>query len=313
MSSRSHRIARQLRCSLTGSVHTAILLSLLLLTGCPPREPAKFGESPPKPLRTTDEIVGVIMANAARLDQALWSSSVSATGHYKDSKGGNHSFNVEGSLAFRRPRDFRMDLRPGLGDQAMQIGSNEGTYWVWIEPEMHAMYWGHHRNAGLPCCEKMPVRPDQLVSALAVGGLPDESEGLYGPIRDSRQKYDVLTYHRGEPFHDHRRYYIDREPPYLVRLVVFRDELGRDVMSAYLDDYKSDWDGGPSLPHEVSILWAKDGAGFTMSVAAFAMRRNDEVSPRAFVMPDREKLPGGVQRIIQVDADCETATSRPAP
>ena len=288
-----------------------IFFLLIPMTGCPPRERPTFEEGPPKVLRSTDEIIETIEANAAKLDQALWSSSVSATGRYLDGEGGEHSFNFDGTLLFRRPRGFRMDLRPGLGEQVMQIGSNDETFWVWIEPEMRAMHWGHHRNAGLPCCEKMPVRPDQLVSALAVGGLPDESEGLYGPIRDARTTYDVLTYHRAAPFHDHRRYYIDREPPYLVRLVVFRDELGRDVTSAFLADYRTAWEGGPMLPHEVSVIWAQDGAKFTMSVGGYVPKKENEVSPRAFVMPDRTTLPAGIERVIQVDADCADTTESP--
>lgn len=287
------------------------ILLLLPLTGCPPRERPAFEEGPPKDLRTTAEIVETIQANAAKLDQALWSSSVSATGYYRDNQGKEQSFNFDGTLLYRRPRGFRMDLRPGLGDQVMQIGSNDETFWVWIEPKMQAMHWGHHRNAGLPCCEKMPVRPDQLVSALAVGGLPDGSGGLYGPIRDARTTYDVLTYHRGSPFHDHRRYYIEREPPYLVRLVVFRDELGLDVTSAFLSDYKTAWEGGPMLPHEVSVIWAQDGAKFTMSVGAYLPKKESEVNPRAFIMPDRPTLPAGIERIIQVDADCADATASP--
>lgn len=282
------------------------------VAGCPPRERPRFEDGPARALRTTDEIIETINSNAARLDQALWSSSVSATGHYKDREGEEHSFNFDGSLLFKRPRNFRMDLRPGLGEQVMQIGSNEETFWVWIEPEIHSMHWGHHRNAGMPCCEKMPVRPDQLVSALLVGGLPVESEGLYGPIRDSRATYDVLTYHRASPRAEYRRYYVEREPPHLVRLVVFRDELGRDVMSAYLANYKTAWEGGPMLPYDVSMMWAQDGAKLTMSVAAYVPRRDDEVSPKAFNMPDSTSLPAGIDRVVQVDADCETAETAPS-
>lgn len=290
------------------------LISVCVLSavaGCPPLETPRFEEGPPRALRTTDEIVATINSNAARLDQALWSSSVTATGHYKDNDGREHSFNFDGSLLFKRPRNFRMDLRPGLGEQVMQIGSNEEAFWVWIEPEIRSMHWGHHRNAGMPCCEKMPVRPDQLVSALLVGGLPGESDGLYGPIRDSRAEYDVLTYHRAAPRAEHRRFYVDRNPPQLVRLVVFRDELGRDVMSAYLTNYKTAWEGGPMLPYDVSMMWAQDGAKLTMSVAAYQPRRDNEVSPKAFNMPDSKSLPAGIDRVVQVDADCETAETAP--
>lgn len=293
----------------TGALRAAlVLLPLVSLGGCPgPDRPPVTEEEggPVGPPRSTNDIVYGVEENVSKLTEALWSSSVSTTARFRDERGKGHSLNLDGTLIFAKPRNFRMDLRPGLGDQVMSIGSNDDAFWVWIEPETGTMSWGHHRNAGRPCCEEMPVRPDQLISALVVAGLPTESEGLYGPVRRFGKTHDILTYHRAHPQQDHREYWVMRKPPYLVEMVIFRDAMGRMVMSAYLDEYEPAWDGGPALPHSVNIIWPTQDAKFTMRVDGYQKKRLEEVSPRAFALPTRRNLPEGVRRIVQVDADCE--------
>lgn len=288
----------------------AVAGSILLLasSGCPPRDGPVF--EPPRDIeaRDTSAIVETINANAARLDHPLWSAGISAYALLTDKDGREHSYNLEGTLLFQSPRNLRVDLRPGLGERVMGLGSNDETFWLWIEPELRLMRWGRHRNAGLPCCEEMPVRPDQLLSALALTGLPGAEEGMYGPVRDFGKTYDVLTYHRGAPRFDCRKYYVERVPPYMVRLVRIKDERGRDVMSAFLDDFRPAWEDGPLVPHAVSVFWPAEGGRLTITAASYAKKSPGEVSPRAFRLPDRDALPAGIERIIQIDAACERAS-----
>lgn len=313
---KAHLIARSLR-GRSGRhaawiIPALIVLPIVTAGGCPPsdRPPIEVSDVPSGPPRTTFDVVYAVEANAAKLTQALWSSSVNTTARFRDQEGKHHTLNLDGSLLFARPRNFRMDLRPGLGDQVMGIGSNDEAFWVWIEPEEGTMRWGYHHNAGRPCCDQISVRPDQLLSALVIAGLPAKTDGLYGPVRKFEKTHDVLTYHRAQPYFDHREYWVMRSPPFLVDMVVFRDELGRPVMSAILDEYEPAWDGGPLLPHSVNISWPPQDAKFTMEVDGYQMKNLEEVSQRAFGLPSRRTLPAGIRRIIQIDEDCE-ATSEP--
>ncbi len=288
-------------------IASSFLFALLLLlpTGCGQRDDDGISSNAPRgEPRNLSEIVETISANSAKLNAALWSSNVSATARFRDDKHKEHVFNVDGNLLFVKPRDFRMDLRPGLGAQIIGVGSNQETFWVWIEPEVRVMRWGHHRNAGRSCSEKMPIRPDQLISALVIGGLPDSSSGLSGPVLQAGKQYDILTY-TASSTGERRQYYIERAPPYLVRVVRFQNAAGRDVMSASMESFKPAWSGGPLLPHAVSIFWPLDDAKFTMRIGSYRSRTHQEVSQNAFVMPTRESLPSSIREIIQVDAPCD--------
>ena len=166
------------------------------------------------------------------------------------------------------------------------------------------------------------MRPDQLVVALGLGGLPGAGDGLIGPARKYGKTHDILYYLRERPnsadgkaaaetrqpdggYWLEREYWVDRLPPYMVRVVQFRDLLGRVSMSALLEDYRPARDGGLSVPHTVSIIWHQDDGKFTMSIAHMRGLPAEKVSPTAFVRPTEDDLPGGIEGVIQVDADCD--------
>jgi len=249
----------------------------------------------------------VIQANAARLDRALWSSSVTVTARFLDHAGDEKLFNLEGTLLFQKPRNLRVDLRPGLGDQVMQIGSNPDAYWVWVEADLNMMRWGRHEFVGRSCTDTVAVRPDRLASALGLGGLPDDAAGLIGPARKFGKTYDILYYLRATPagtYEIDREYFVERVPPYQIRLVIFRDENGRRSMSAFLDDYRPTWQGGPVASHAVNIEWPQDEGRFTMQIGAMQGKTAEQVAARAFERPTRDRLPPGME-IRQLDEDCE--------
>jgi hypothetical protein len=278
-----------------------------------PRPPVT-AEPPGGPPRELSEIVEALQQNSLLLERALWSPSVTVTARFKDQKGKNHAYNLEGTFLFRRPQSLRMDLRPGVGDQVMQIGSNDQEYWVWIEPEIKEMKWGRHRYAGWPCSENVSVRPDQLVSALGMGGLPGPEEGFIGPARKYGKSHDILYYLRQEKNGQYvleREYWVERVPPYMIRLVLYRDSMGRMTMSAMLDDYRPAWEGGPLVPCIASIIWPKEDGKFTMSLGTVKGLPAEKVSPGAFVRPEQKNLPAGIERITQVDTACDSAGDAP--
>lgn len=299
------------------AVSMALVSALLLpgIWGCPPpggiqeqSPPGGIQEPPPQPERELSEIVGVIEKNSELIDRALWSQSIGVTARFNDENGRQHIYNLDGSFLFELPQRLRMDLRPAVGDQVMQLGSNDELYWIWIEPEFHLMKWGRHRHVGKPCSELIAVRPDRLATAIGFGGLPTKEDGLIGPARKFGKQYDILYYIRpGDDgaYQLEREYWVDRVPPYMVRVVQFRDALGRTNVTAFLDDYQLAWEGGPLVPFAVSVSWPQDDGRFTMRIAQLRGVPADKVSKNAFVMPPPEKLPPSIETIIQVDRDCD--------
>lgn len=286
-------------------------LLLLGVFGCPPGP--KFSDKPPPAPRPLTDIIATLEANHRALDRPIWSNSVTVKAHFKDSRDEEHTYNLDSSLLFSRPMSLRMDLKPGLGDQVMQIGSNLEDYWFWVEPKLGMMRWGRHRHVGKPGTHHLAIRPDQLVAALGLGSLPSAADGFTGPAPKAGKTYDQLTYLHRRPTGGYvlREYKIDRVEPYMIRLVVFVDESGRRTMSAFLDDYRPAWEGGPLVAHHVNIEWPLNGGRFTMWIDK--MRLAPPVHPRAFDRPTAEVLPAGVTDIVQVDAACDEPTSNTAP
>lgn len=287
------------------AIASVFVLCCVFVPGCPPPGGTVRPDLPPRPPRTNGEIIQTIEANNRKLDRALWSNSVSVRAHFEDSDGTEHPYNLEGSFLFDRPRRLLIDLRPGLGDKAMQIGSNDEDFWFWIEPKIGIMRWGRHRNVGKPGVDRAGIRPDHLVSALGFGDLHMLERGLIGPDRVWGKLYDKLRYMRETPdggFVADREYHVDREPPFLIRVVIFRDGFGRRVMSAFLDDYRPAWEDGPMVAHQINIDWPLEKAAFTMWLAR--VRGVENIEAEAFARPTDNELPSGITDIVQIDASC---------
>jgi len=260
------------------------------------------------------DIVDRIEQNAVLLDRTLWSPAIQVTARFTDRDAKEHVFNFDGNLLYQPPRNLRIDLRPGPGDKVMEIGSNQQDYWVWVEPELRGMWWGRHRHLGKPCAEKILVRPDQLLCALGVGGLPAESEGLYGPARKFGKVYDILYYMKRRDeggFLLDREYWIDRSAPFQIRVIILRDALGRKTMSAFLDDYRPAWEDGPVVAHKLSIYWPQDDGWFNLSMLSIRGIADTKVRPKSFDRPTADRLPAAVRaHVVQVDADCDPPSSQ---
>ncbi len=267
-------------------------------SGCP---------SPPLPLpRALGEIIGSIEENAAKLDSPLWSNDVQVQARVTDQEGRRHVHNLDGRMLFEKPRRLFLELSPPIGDPIMQIGSNDQEYWVWVEADINRMWWGKYRHLGRPCANDMLVRPDELLTAIGIGGLPKEGE-LAGPGPKRGAEHDILVYlrQRGEGGWTLREYRVSRRTPYLIERIVSRDLRGEVEMSALLKDYRPAWEGGPYVPGVINILWPRTGDTFTLWLSS-ATRPDSHVMPTAYDRPVGERIPPAIRdRVEQVDADCD--------
>lgn len=290
-----------------------LALTLMMVGGCPPPKDDQIIDrtrpiDAPDP-RSLDEIMESIHANAALLNRPLWSSAVHVTADFPDRNGKSHKYNLNGTLLYRKPRELRVDLRPSIGDQVMQIGSNADTFWIWVEPELQMMRWGKHEHAGKPCAGRMSIRPDQLAASLGLQRLTVNEPGLTGPAPQAAKDYDKLVYMReyaDRRFMIEREIYVERVPPFMIRVMRFIDARGQETMRANLSDYKRVWENGPLVPHTMVFDWPQDGGRLTLEAGNLG-KPTGAVNPRAFIMPDERRLPRSIQDIRQVDADCDGA------
>lgn len=280
-----------------------------VLCGCPP---AEVKTSRPTAPRTNQDIVGIINANNSRIDRPLYASPAHVVAQMVDDRGTAHRYSLDGSLLVRTPHDFRLDLRHPIGEQVMQVAANAETFWLWVKPEVSTYWWGRFDNVGKPCADAMPLRPEQLAEVLGMRVLPLPRDGAIGPARMYGEQYDRLLYFGsagGGLYALDREYWVERAPPYMVRLILFRDAYGRRAMNANLDDYRPAWPDGPLVAHRISIDWPPSdghGEGGKLLVTIDNWQASPTISRRAFVRPES---PPGIERQVQVDRNCEQPTS----
>ncbi len=222
----------------------------LTLTLCGCRQAGPVRPLDPIP---THEAVGIVNANAAKITATLRASG-SVDGYFTTSNGRRRSYHVDGTLFYLAPCYFRFDLK-SLGERQILFGSNEEYFWVYSK-EDGSYYCGHQgRDEELPT--EVPVRPEQLIEALALAPIHVLShalsfEGLEGADADSATP-DPIPARRDFPAR--KEYRIDRDSPQFIRRVLFRDAEGLVTMQSSLDDYRPLFPGGPVLPGSMIADW----------------------------------------------------------
>ena len=223
-------------------VWTALGLTVALC-GCRQAGPVR----PLDPIPTR-EAVGIVNANAAKITATLRASG-SVDGYFTASNGRRRNYHVDGTLFYLAPCYFRFDLK-SLGERQILFGSNEEYFWVYSK-EDGSYYCGHQgRDEELPT--EVPVRPEQLIEALALAPIHVLSlEGLEGVDADSAAP-NPDTQGR---FQARKEYRIDRDSPQFIRRVLFRDAEGVVTMQSSLDNYRPLFPGGPVLPGSMIADW----------------------------------------------------------
>ncbi|MFO0972658.1 MAG: hypothetical protein U1A27_04340 [Phycisphaerae bacterium] len=280
----------------------------LLACGCPPPAAPPARPRVPRPL---SEVIATVNENAARVDRPMYASPLRVNADVADSNDRIHRFSFEGALLVRKPDELRLDLRHGLGGEPiMQVATNGAEYWAWIVPEVSTYWWGRRAHLGEPCVTTIPVRPEQLAEVLGMNPLPEGRTDLLGPARLYEERFDRLLYSRprGAAYEFDREYWIDGEPPYLVRRVIFRDAYGRQAMHAEIDDCAAAWEAGPLVARRIRVFWPSvrvGGAESRMELTVANWRDPGRISRRAFERP--VEAPPGVTHTVQVDAACDEA------
>jgi hypothetical protein len=206
----------------------------LALCGCRQAGPVR----PLDPIPTR-EAVGIVNANAAKITATLRASG-SVDGYFTASNGRRRSYHVDGTLFYLAPCYFRFDLK-SLGERQILFGSNKEYFWVYSK-EDGSYFCGHQgRDEELPT--EVPVRPEQLIEALALAPVVDEDSATPHPIPARRD------------FPTRKEYRIDRDSPQFIRRVLFRDAEGVVTMQSSLDDYRALFPGGPVLPGSMIADW----------------------------------------------------------
>jgi hypothetical protein len=243
-------------------------LALVMLTGCPPghKEPG-VAPAPPLPI---GEAMAIVNNNAAGITRTLSGGAmhVAAVVHDENGKVEGHP-DLAGTLRFHPPHDLYLDLKHALAGTIMHVGSNDEVFWVWVKLNRDTLWYGRWADLDLAGdTSHIPLAPDMILAAMGLAPLPGAKQGLRGPIQqiDDGQYYKLLylATFRGTTWIQ-REYWLDRFPPYLPRVVVFRRaEDGRIRMKSTLDHYERVAGSNVYVARDIRMVWPEQGDTFTM-------------------------------------------------
>lgn len=245
------------------------LLACVVLAGCVgPRPPVEM--LPPPPLRSLAASVATVNANATAITQTLAGGGINNVHAVIHDEGERRTYDLNGSLRYLPPRHFALSFGHTLDASVMRVGSNDEKFWAWVEVKQKKLWWGFWEDLDPAETARMQLAPDMIVAALGLAPLPDEDSGLVGPIAqtddDRYYKLSYLVNEPGSPGRIQREYWLDRYPPFLPRVVIFRDADGTVRMQSNLDDYRQVGDSAVYAPRQVRMVWPKTDDSLRMAL-----------------------------------------------
>ena len=264
-----------------GGTWIALCLTIALC-GC-----QQAGLSRSLDLIPTHEAAQLVNANAAKITGTLRASG-SVDGYFTTPKGRRRNYHVDGTLFYLAPRYFRFDLK-SFGDRQILLGSNDQHYWFYNKQD-DTYYCGRHgSNEDLPV--EVPIRPDQLIDALALS--PIHVLSLEGGSADTGS----LNPDDQGRFQLRKEYWGDRDSPQIIRRVQYRDDEGTVTMQSSLDKHKPLSPDGPLLPYLMVAHWPNARAHMRFRVDKWTLVN--------------QVLPGGPQFATPVECSVNERADRP--
>ncbi|HEY8668229.1 MAG TPA: hypothetical protein VIL86_16390 [Tepidisphaeraceae bacterium] len=283
--------------------------SLLLASGCcrcGKKSPPYTGKT--EPLET---VIENINANNQKLP-TLWAHQNYTVILVDPKNNKTHRVDGGGTLLYRRQRDFRL-TGTSVAGRIFDIGSNDDRFWVMVLPEVSTLWWGNYRNIGEPCMREIPIRPDMVLGVLGVATLSDNLLKSPMPVmrfNNDEDAYMVTWVVKGvDRLLAVKEVWYDRQT-LRPRLVLLYDESGRVALRAYLSRYvqvdlenvaKSD---RPWVASNYDLFFPETKTKMTLSLSDVQLEARGFPNDRSFVLRTDDPLKLGVNRVIQIDADC---------
>lgn len=214
--------------------------------------------------------------NLAQIQGPLYCGHSLVSFRFRDDKGHVQRFiGHPATLIFAPPRCLYFDVKHTLGGSVARIGSNDERYWMWVDPEVHKLWWGSwaRHTEGAP--GRLLIPPDQLLDALLLRPLAESlPEGLRPLLRSDGNKYRLDFVRIGDDNWPYvaREVTLDPRPPYQPLRIVDRLADGRIVMDAELGRYARVGSDGPYTPRRYVIRWPLDDAELRLDVGGAKFR-----------------------------------------
>lgn len=147
---------------------------------------------------------------------------------------------LHASLAFERPRRFRLRADTAVTGPELDLGSNDELFWFWCKRNQPpAVYFCRHDQfAGSQARQMIPIDPNWLVEALGIGQL-DPCLPHQGPFVLPGDRLEIRTIRETPEGPTTKSTIIDAARGWVVEQHVY-DALGRPVASSVLSRHRRD-------------------------------------------------------------------------
>lgn len=232
-----------------------------------------------RPMR---EAVAVAEANRRLVTEGL-----KATGsvwlEFVDEGGTRRHFDLDGKLQVRPPGHMRFAMQSALGRDEFEVGMNDVKWWVVVYRPRRRYFEGELGEPGPATAGSVPLRAEQLIESLGLGGLADGRSGQR--VVDDYQQLLFVEEGSDGRMVIAKECWLDRYAPWLVRRVLFRDDEGRVSLSAELNRYGAVGSEGLRLPYELRFSWPAEDAAMVYRVRRWEVKPSLTAEHRAFVSP----------------------------
>lgn len=197
---------------------------------------------------------------------------------------------LRASVVFERPRRLRILAETGFTGPELDVGSNDGLFWVWVRRnEPKAIYFCRHGDfATSPVRETFPLDPDWFVEALGITEL-DPALPHEGPFALSGGRYQIRTI-RNSPEGPTTKLTVVDDRGRVSEQHVY-DARGQRVASAYTREHRRDPATGLTLPKVVEINCPKAEFSIRIDLGPVEVNRAGGERPELFAMPRYEGFP----------------------
>jgi hypothetical protein len=286
-------------------------LALVLLTGCPPRHPAVAPTAPaPLPI---GQAVAAVNNNVAGITETLSGGGIDVHAVFHEDNAARTS-SFLGTLRFLPPRNLYLELSLIAEPGAMVIGSNENLFWVAIKLNRNELWYGSWADLDPAETYRMPLPPDMILAATGLAPLPGPRDNLLGPVPQTDDgRYYKLLYlaSSGGAIWIQREYWLDRFPPYLPRVVMFRMPDGTVRMQSTLDRYERVGRSEVYVARQIRMVWPREDNRLALDIGALSFNPRIKAGSRAFEI--RTTIPR--DRWVRVSNETrptDTAPTQPA-
>ena len=224
--------------------------SLLCSPGC--RLPKRFGDAyaTPTPVLlpedpTFEDVARVVNSNSAAVNQLQVGNATLRSPEIPVS--------LKASFALEKDRRFRLTAKSIRGNE-LDLGSNDDEYWIWMNDERSALYYGRHERFYQSAARSvLPVPPHWLIEAIGLVEL-DPTGNHEGPFHNRPGQLEIRSNVPTPTGELTKITVIDSRYGWVLEQHVY-DTSGNDQLlaSATGSDFEYYASHGVSLPRKVEI------------------------------------------------------------